>query len=1075
MEGTGDMTGTMEDMVGALHLRKKDDNSPQQENSKLLDSSTVFMSVQNEWKDPVSSLRSPDVFTETLEGKILVESGGTNTTHESPCDINHGALAVEELTFNGLKDPNSMTVGCSSNREEILMRRGQGQWHHLFQLAGGSANINSSGDFQPKDQGMIDDEKAAKPSFTSKNLERPLPSDSLNEEHAEMPRNFINNSNTITTNSVGFSRGICTKVLPSSGFPQYFVKNTLKGKGALYVHPEIHPRSREGSKLVMKSEIVEKEKRDIGIPLDAWRGSSAKLNNMTSCAGGAGIVVTDTCFDGVNLREFLKLGSRKISKVDGLSIFIQIVELVDLAHSQGVAVQDLRPSSFLILPSNRIKYIGVWVPQSKAGLSETHQDAQVLEWQSKRKRGLEKGMKTSSMKHQKTSEQMNFVGQRSHHLGRNSLRHEMVREDDTNGSKAHSFGCDFKDNWVLERGVKAQNPVTNPVTNISQSLQMGVLLEERWYASPEELNDGVCTLSSNIYSLGVFLFELLCSFESSNLHTAAMSDLRHRILPSTFLSENHKEAGFCLWLLHPEPSSRPKTSEILHSELISEAREPSSGDQSSLSVEDEDIEADLLLHFLMSLKEQRQKQASKLVEDLGCINSDIDEVERRHTLRSRSASQTTQDSNDISNRCHHKDNPCSSHLQASQNNEARLMRNIGQLEQAYFSMRSKIGLSEANVEGKSNKNVTRNQNKLLLAQNELDGLTTSNQPTDQLGAFFDGICKFARYSKFEVKGTLRNGDLLNSSNVICSLSFDRDEDYFAAAGVSKKIKIFEFGSLLNDMVDIHYPVVEMSSKSKLSCVCWNNYIKNYLASTDYDGVVQLWDASTGQGFMQFTEHKKRAWSVDFSPLDPTKLASGSDDCSVKLWSINEENCIGTIGNVANVCCVQFSSHSTHMLAFGSADYKIYCYDLRNTRSPWCTLVGHGKAVSYVKFLDSDALVSASTDNTLKLWDLNSATNELPNNTCSLTLSGHTNEKNFVGLSVSDGYIACGSETNEVYAYYRSLPMPITSHKFGSIDPISGQETGDDNGQFVSSVCWRGKSNMVVSANSSGSIKLLQLV
>ena len=51
--------------------------------------------------------------------------------------------------------------------------------------------------------------------------------------------------------------------------------------------------------------------------------------------------------------------------------------------------------------------------------------------------------------------------------------------------------------------------------------------------------------------------------------------------------------------------------------------------------------------------------------------------------------------------------------------------------------------------------------------------------------------------------------------------------------------------------------------------------------------VQLWDASTGQGFTQYMEHQKRAWSVDFSLVDPTKLASGSDDYSVKLWSINE--------------------------------------------------------------------------------------------------------------------------------------------------------------------------------------------
>lgn len=54
-------------------------------------------------------------------------------------------------------------------------------------------------------------------------------------------------------------------------------------------------------------------------------------------------------------------------------------------------------------------------------------------------------------------------------------------------------------------------------------------------------------------------------------------------------------------------------------------------------------------------------------------------------------------------------------------------------------------------------------------------------------------------------------------------------------------------------------------------------------------------------------------------------------------------------------------------------------------------------------------------------------------------------------------------------------MPITSHKFGSFDPVSGQDTVDDSGHFVSSVFCSGKSNMVVAANSNGCIKLLQMV
>lgn len=64
---------------------------------------------------------------------------------------------------------------------------------------------------------------------------------------------------------------------------------------------------------------------------------------------------------------------------------------------------------------------------------------------------------------------------------------------------------------------------------------------------------------------------------------------------------------------------------------------------------------------------------------------------------------------------------------------------------------------------------------------------------------------------------------------------------------------------------------------------------------------------------------------------------------------------------------------------------------------------------------------------------------------------------------------------QVFAYYKSLPMPVTSHRFGSIDPISGKETDVDNGLFVSSVCWREKSDMVIAANSSGCIKVLQMV
>jgi hypothetical protein len=52
-------------------------------------------------------------------------------------------------------------------------------------------------------------------------------------------------------------------------------------------------------------------------------------------------------------------------------------------------------------------------------------------------------------------------------------------------------------------------------------------------------------------------------------------------------------------------------------------------------------------------------------------------------------------------------------------------------------------------------------------------------------------------------------------------------------------------------------------------------------------------------------------------------------------------------------------------------------------------------------------------------------------------------------------------------------MPVLAYKFSVTDPISGQEI-DDQSQFISCVCWRGQSSTLLSANSSGNIKILEM-
>lgn len=92
-----------------------------------------------------------------------------------------------------------------------------------------------------------------------------------------------------------------------------------------------------------------------------------------------------------------------------------------------------------------------------------------------------------------------------------------------------------------------------------------------------------------------------------------------------------------------------------------------------------------------------------------------------------------------------------------------------------------------------------------------------------------------------------------------------------------------------------------------------------------------------------------------------------------------------------MCSVQFPPDSARSLAIGSADHRVYCYDLRNLSVPFCTVIGHMKTVSYVKYLDSSTIVSASTDSSVKLWDLSTSTSSVIDNPL-LTFTGHTNVK-----------------------------------------------------------------------------------
>jgi WD40 repeat protein len=117
-------------------------------------------------------------------------------------------------------------------------------------------------------------------------------------------------------------------------------------------------------------------------------------------------------------------------------------------------------------------------------------------------------------------------------------------------------------------------------------------------------------------------------------------------------------------------------------------------------------------------------------------------------------------------------------------------------------------------------------------------------------------------------------------------------------------------------------------------------------------------------------HSGFVYSVAFSH-DSTRLASASDDNTVKIWDASSGVCLQTLEGHSDIVISVAFSHDSARLASASHDNTVKIWD---ASSGAClqTLEGHSNWVRSVAFSpDSARLASASWDRTVKIWDASS--------------------------------------------------------------------------------------------------------
>jgi len=126
-----------------------------------------------------------------------------------------------------------------------------------------------------------------------------------------------------------------------------------------------------------------------------------------------------------------------------------------------------------------------------------------------------------------------------------------------------------------------------------------------------------------------------------------------------------------------------------------------------------------------------------------------------------------------------------------------------------------------------------------------------------------------------------------------------------------------------------------------------------------------------------------------------QLFSASEDKTIKIWDYSTRKCTKTIQCHEVLSCMSIFEDFSY-IASGSPDGSILLWSLETGED--ITLNAHGQAITGLAIYDKNTLVSAATDECIRVWDLEKLE-------CLISLRGH--EKGITCLIVN-------KETNQIF-------------------------------------------------------------
>ena len=202
----------------AEESQRQNKDSPHPECRKILKSLEAFIPVKQDYSQ---------IPPREYDGKNVVEGIDHADTSQHPrvsLFMDDADAMIEELTvksYNG----SSLDIGTSNNREQMYNQ--QNHWQNLYQLASNSGIGNSLSDIGTRNS--VQATSSAREDIGSSSFPEMLARKSLSDGQSNAMEHLASAENKGGAGDV--HQGTRTKIISQSGFAEFFIKNTLRGKG----------------------------------------------------------------------------------------------------------------------------------------------------------------------------------------------------------------------------------------------------------------------------------------------------------------------------------------------------------------------------------------------------------------------------------------------------------------------------------------------------------------------------------------------------------------------------------------------------------------------------------------------------------------------------------------------------------------------------------------------------------------------------------------------------------------------------------------------------------------------------